>query len=148
MPYHSDHSLASFILKSAERSITLTPRTTKLSAINIAVPLGVAKNTTSQVARDSSSGKLNSTSILPRKLGYTASTRVPASALEVTTPTSTSVCNAKILSNSTPVYPVPPTTPARIIFYPTDILFIKILATYNNRIRLFSILSICQKNTP
>ena len=103
MPYQRLHSAASLMRKSADKSITFTPRANNCSAINIAVPLGVAKNTTSHWASVSNSGAVNSTLICPRKLGYTASTRTPVSAREVTTATSTSECKAKIRNSSTPV---------------------------------------------
>jgi NADPH2:quinone reductase len=95
--------------------------------------LGVAKNTTSQSTKASISGTVKTTLHNPSKFGYKASTLCPASEREVTTATSTSECNSNMRNNSTPVYPVPPTIPTRIIFFILLKLKINYLNTYNTR---------------
>src|SRR4051812_23183022 len=90
------------------------PPSSTARASCIATPLGVAKNTTSQLANALALGSLKARSTRRRRLGNIAATGVPASLREVMTFNSACGCCASRRSNSTPVYPVPPTMPILI----------------------------------
>ena len=112
--YHCSNTCASLMRKSAPKSITRTPAANNSGACAIATPCGVAKNTTSQVSSKPLFGSLKHKSTTPRKLGNICATGKPASEREVMAINCTLGCWLKILSNSTPVYPVPPTIPTLI----------------------------------
>src|SRR6266850_2044115 len=114
--YQRSHSARSCSRKSADRSITFAPPSSSARASFMATPCGVAKNTTSQPFSAFASGSVNDRSTRPRRLGNIAATGLPASLREVIARSSTCGCCASNLSSSTPVYPVPPTIPALIIY--------------------------------
>ena len=69
----------------AARSMTFTPASNRPGTIRMAVPLGVAKKTRSQLLNSAMSGSRNTRSTLPRRFPNISATGVPASEREVIT---------------------------------------------------------------
>ena len=109
--------------KSAERSITVFPASTRAFAYSAAAPCGSAKNHTSISIFACSSGEDGENSMLSgsrwRSAGIESATFVPARLREVTHANSTLGWRASNFTISTPAYPEAPVIPALIfdIFY-------------------------------
>ena len=117
IPYHCSKTLVSWRRKSAARSNSLTLAASNSFACAIATPWGVAKNTASHSLSLAFSGVVNFKSTRLRKDGNISATAIPASEREVIECSWTWGCWAKRRSNSTPVYPVPPTIPTLIMLF-------------------------------
>ena len=91
--------------------MTVAPPATRRGAMASAAVCGTARNTSSHAASAGSSCVAKARSVAPAKPGYSASTRVPASSLDVATASSRSGWRSTRRTSSMPANPAAPTIP-------------------------------------